>query len=91
MDFKIFGNFVCCTPRATNLDGSLILCCSSNGGDLSAWMLLSGWAVALPSAPVEYQTLEKAAQAKALVSGGFLLTLSFAVTVDKGCPAAHGH
>jgi endonuclease YncB( thermonuclease family) len=66
LDFKISGNFVHCTPRGTNPDGSLIASCSSNGEDLSAWMLQSGWALALPDAPVEYQTLERAAQARGI-------------------------
>lgn len=66
LEFKISGSFVHCTPRAMNPDGSLIAGCSVNGDDLSAWMLLSGWAVALPGAPVEYQALERAAQARGI-------------------------
>jgi endonuclease YncB( thermonuclease family) len=64
LEFKISGNFVHCTPRSMNPDGSLIATCSSNGEDLSAWMLQSGWALALPGAPAEYQTRQSIAQAK---------------------------
>ena len=34
----------------------------SEGEDLSAYLLELGWAVALPDAPFEYQTLEKIAR-----------------------------
>jgi endonuclease YncB( thermonuclease family) len=66
LEFKISGDFVHCSPRATNPDGSLSASCSLNREDLSAWMLQSGWAVALPYAPAEYQALERSAQAKGI-------------------------
>lgn len=53
-------------PIATNPDGSLTARCSSEGEDLSAWMLQRGWAVALPDAPFEYQTMEKIARAQGI-------------------------
>ena len=34
------------------------------GEDLSAYLLEQGWAVALPDAPFEYQTLEKIARSR---------------------------
>lgn len=71
LDFKISGHFVHCWPMATNPDGSLSARCSSEGEDLGAWMLQRGWAVALPDAPVEYQTLERLAHAKGIGIWGF--------------------
>ncbi|MDG1945801.1 MAG: hypothetical protein P8J17_16200 [Halioglobus sp.] len=35
-----------------------------DGDDLSAYLLQKGWAVALPDAPFEYQTLEKIARTR---------------------------
>ena len=67
LDFKISG-FVRCEIMATNSDGSLVGWCRvkassfSEGVDLSAYLLEYGWAVALPDAPFEYQTLEKIAR-----------------------------
>ena len=66
LDFKISGNFVHCLPRATNQDGSVTASCTVDKEDLSAWMLQKGWAVALPDAPFEYQTLEKIAQSRGI-------------------------
>ncbi len=66
LDFKISGDFVHCMPRATHPDGSISASCTSRGEDLSAWMLQSGWAVALPDAPFEYVTLERIAQSKGI-------------------------
>lgn len=75
LDFKTSGHFVHCAPIAMNPDGSLIARCSSEGEDLSAWMLQRGWAVALPDAPLEYQTLEKTAQAQGIGIWGLPLDL----------------
>jgi endonuclease YncB( thermonuclease family) len=66
LDFKISGAFVHCLPRATNPDGSITASCTVDREDLSAWMLQRGWAVALPDAPFEYQTLEKIAQSRGI-------------------------
>jgi len=52
LDFKIDG-FVRC--NASKFD---------DGDDLSAYLLQKGWAVALPDAPFEYQTLEKIARTR---------------------------
>ena len=69
LDFKISG-FVRCEIMGTNSDGSLVGWCRvkashfSAGEDLSAYLLESGWAVALPDASIEYQTLEKIARSR---------------------------
>lgn len=71
LDFKIDG-FVRCKIVGKTDEGSLIGQCrvgSSNfdkGEDLSAYLLERGWAVALPDASFEYQTLEKIAQSRKL-------------------------
>ena len=69
LDFKIHG-FVRCEIMSRNDDGSLVGWCRikvthfDEGIDLSAYLLEKGWAVALPDAPFEYQTLEKIARAR---------------------------
>jgi endonuclease YncB( thermonuclease family) len=69
LDFKISG-FVRCDIVAENSDGSLVGWCRVNashfseGEDLSAYLLERGWAVALPDASIEYQTLEKIARSR---------------------------
>jgi endonuclease YncB( thermonuclease family) len=69
LDFKIDG-FVRCEIMARNQDGSLVGWCRVNAGhfsdgeDLSAYLLQKGWAVALPDASIEYQTLEKIARSR---------------------------
>jgi endonuclease YncB( thermonuclease family) len=66
LDFKISGDFVHCTPRATNSDGSIVASCRYENEDLSEWMLQRGWAVAAPGAPFEYVTMEKIAQSRGI-------------------------
>ena len=69
LDFKIDG-FVRCEIVAQNNDGSLVGWCRVNvsyfnqGEDLSAYLLERGWAVALPDAPFEYQTIEKISRSR---------------------------
>ena len=69
LDFKIDG-FVRCEIMRELDDGSLVGWCRvkasrfDEGEDLSAYLLENGWAVALPDAPFEYQTLEKIAQSR---------------------------
>ena len=69
LDFKIDG-FVRCELVTRNSDGSYAGRCRVNassfdeGDDLSAYLLSKGWAVALPNAPIEYQTLEKIARSR---------------------------
>jgi endonuclease YncB( thermonuclease family) len=66
LDFKISGDFVHCTPRATNPDGSIVANCRYENEDLSEWMLQKGWAVAVPGAPFEYYTMERIAQSRGI-------------------------
>jgi endonuclease YncB( thermonuclease family) len=69
LDFKIDG-FVRCEIVSELDDGSVVGRCRvkasrfDDGEDLSAYLLEQGWAVALPDAPFEYQTLEKIAQSR---------------------------
>lgn len=69
LEFKI-KNFVSCEITSENPNGSLTGLCHVNyskfdeGEDLSAYLLERGWAVALPDAPIEYQTLEKIARSR---------------------------
>jgi len=69
LDFKIDG-FVRCKIMSELDDGDLVGWCRvkaskfNKGEDLSAYLLEQGWAVALPDAPFEYQTLEKIAQSR---------------------------
>ena len=62
LDFKKGANFVHCEPKLNNDDGTLTAICRVKGEDLSAYLLERGWAVALPDAPFEYQTLEQIAR-----------------------------
>ncbi len=64
LDFKIGANFVRCEAKHKNDDGTISAVCTVNGEDLAAYLLERGWAVALPDAPFEYQTLEKIARHK---------------------------
>lgn len=66
LDFKISGDFVRCTPKTINRDGSITASCRSGDDDLSEWMLQKGWAVALPNTPFSYAAMEKIAQARGL-------------------------
>lgn len=78
LEFKI-QSFVRCEIMEENDDGSLVGWCRVNaskfdeGTDLSAYLLERGWAVALPDAPVEYQTLEKIAYRRGVGVWGFTI------------------
>ena len=69
LEFKIDG-FVRCELLTRNDDKTYTGLCRVNvsafdeGEDLSAYLLQKGWAVALPDAPFEYQTLEKIARSR---------------------------
>lgn len=69
LEFKIDG-FVRCELLERNKDRTYTGFCRVNvsafdeGDDLSAYLLKKGWAVALPGAPFEYQTLEKIARSR---------------------------
>ncbi|HJV53163.1 MAG TPA: thermonuclease family protein [Noviherbaspirillum sp.] len=66
LEFQIAGDFVHCTERAANPDGSITASCRANGQDLSEWMLQKGWAIALPDAPFQYTALERIARARGI-------------------------
>lgn len=66
LEFQIAGDFVHCTERAANPDGSITASCRANGQDLSEWMLQKGWAVALPDAPFQYSAMERIARARGI-------------------------
>ena len=76
LEFKSRG-FVHCERKTLNPDGSVTALCRvgteklTEGDDLAAYLLKRGWAVALPDAPVEYQTMEKVAQYRRLGIWGF--------------------
>jgi endonuclease YncB( thermonuclease family) len=76
LDFRIQG-FVHCNRMGRAADGSLVARCwvgaseFDEGQDLSAYLLERGWAVALPDAPIEYQTLERIARKRGLGVWGF--------------------
>lgn len=76
LEFKISG-FVRCEILSRNRDRSLVGWCRvkansfDEGEDLSAYLLERGWAVALPDAPFEYQTLEKIARNRGIGIWGF--------------------
>lgn len=71
LESKIDG-FVRCEILSRNEDRSLNGWCRvrvshfDEGEDLAAYLLRMGWAVALPNASVEYQTLEKIARSRGL-------------------------
>jgi endonuclease YncB( thermonuclease family) len=66
LDFRISGQFVHCTQRAANPDGSIVASCTAENEDLSEWMLQHGWAVARPEAPFEYGAMEKIARSRGI-------------------------
>lgn len=76
LEFKIDG-FVRCEILSRNQDRSLNGWCRVNAGsfdegeDLAAYLLKQGWAVALPGASIEYQTLEKIARHRGIGVWGF--------------------
>jgi endonuclease YncB( thermonuclease family) len=76
LDLKIQG-FVHCQAKSKNPDGSINAVCavnknfSSEGEDLSAYLLRQGWAAARPGAPFEYHVLENIARRKSLGVWGF--------------------
>ena len=71
LNFKVGSRFVHCDRQWTNDDRSITAICTIDGEDLGAWMLSQGWAVALPDAPFEYQTLERIARTREIGVWGF--------------------
>jgi len=78
LDFKIQG-FVRCEIKEEKNYANLVGWCRVNvsrfdeGTDLSAYLLERGWAVALPDAPVKYQTLERIAYRRGVGVWGFTI------------------
>ncbi len=78
LEFKI-QSFVRCEIISENPNGSLTGQCYANysnfdeGEDLSAYLLERGWAVALPDAPIEYQTLDRIAQSRGMGMWGIAI------------------
>ena len=76
LDFKVNG-FIHCFQQSENQDGSINAVCYVDrtnfdpGEDLAAYLLERGWALALPSAPFEYQALEKIALAQGVGVWGY--------------------
>lgn len=73
LDFKIGAEFVRCRTQTRNADGSVTAFCTARGEDLAAFMLQSGWALALPDAPFEYTALEKIARSRGVGVWGIAL------------------
>jgi endonuclease YncB( thermonuclease family) len=63
LEFKIGSNFVRCREVGLDPNGATVAVCWVEQEDLSAWMLLNGWALAGPDAPFEYVQYERLAQA----------------------------
>jgi endonuclease YncB( thermonuclease family) len=76
LDFKVNG-FIHCFSQSENQDGSINAVCYVDrtnfdpGEDLAAYLLERGWALALPSAPFEYQALEKIALSQGVGVWGY--------------------
>lgn len=66
LEFKIGGDFIHCAEQTYNADNTVTAFCTYDKEDLSAWMLQSGWAAALPNAPANYFVLEDMARAKGI-------------------------
>ena len=88
LEFKI-KSFVRCEIISENPNGSLTGQCFANyskldeGEDLSAYLLERGWAVALPDAPIEYQTLEKIARHRGMGVWGISIDRPFISPFNK--------
>jgi endonuclease YncB( thermonuclease family) len=64
LEFKIGSNFVHCREMGQDPSGIVVGLCSVEQEDLSAWMLLNGWALTGPDAPFQYVQYERLAQAR---------------------------
>jgi len=73
LDLRV-DRFVACDPVAQHRDRSVSAVCRVRDRnaplgpevDLAAWMLVHGWAVALPGAPFEYVVLERIARERGI-------------------------
>ena len=64
LTFKLNAGWPHCEPVERHPDRSITARCHVDDTDLSAYLLKSGWAVAMPDAPIEYHALEKIARAR---------------------------
>jgi len=64
LTFKLNAGWPHCEPVERHSDRSITARCHVDETDLSAYLLESGWAVAMPDAPIEYQALEKIARSR---------------------------
>lgn len=73
LKFQLSHGWPHCEQTKRNQDRSVTAKCLVDGTDLSAYLLRYGWAVALPDAPIEYQTLEKIARSRGFGVWGIAL------------------
>lgn len=63
---KVGAEFVRCQDLGRDDSGAMLGRCSVLGEDLGGWMVLNGWAMAGPGAPVEYVQWERLAESRRL-------------------------
>lgn len=61
---KIGAEFVRCRDLGRDEGGAMLGRCSVLGEDLGGWMVLNGWAMAGPGAPLEYTQWERLAESR---------------------------
>ena len=61
---KIGAEFVRCREQGIDEQGAILGRCAVQGEDLGGWMVLNGWAMAGPDAPVEYRQWERLAESR---------------------------
>jgi endonuclease YncB( thermonuclease family) len=61
---RIGAEFVRCREQGVDEQGAILGRCSVQGDDLGGWMVLNGWAMAGPDAPVEYRQWERLAESR---------------------------
>ncbi len=82
LDFRIGTGFVHCELKSMNADDSIVALCRAGSEDLSAYLLASGWAIALPDAPFQYFALEKIARHQSVGVWGLPLDPPRQTTLD---------
>lgn len=61
---KIGAEFVHCRDLGSDATGVMLGRCTVVGEDLGSWMVINGWAMAGPDAPIEYLQLERLAESR---------------------------
>jgi endonuclease YncB( thermonuclease family) len=61
---KIGAEFVRCRELGVDDQGAILGRCAVQGDDLGGWMVLNGWAMANPDAPLEYRQWERLAESR---------------------------